>query len=417
MGFDFDLSEFLQNVRAMKPPYDCPYPACGKTYKSYQGISSHMYKEHEADAAQLAGRSKSRSATAARDRSRSPLSDSGGPAAREALTYAEAQRIIEVEIDGRLHRINITEPMNIVCFDGKNGLGGPRDVELRPEVSACNSNASENAATPKNSRGKGKEEASTGKKGKSKTPRSGKKAIGKTAKSLSAVSEEPPLKLPEPSFRVIDDYDPPDAPPLPSNFYRFIEKSPEELDDSVEYDMDEEDFAWLELINKNRRKHHQVEVPADTFELLMDRLEKESYFLSQNSGKDFTPAIDEDAVCCICMDGECQNSNVILFCDMCNLAVHQECYGVPYIPEGQWLCRRCLHSPSAAVDCVLCPNRGGAFKQTDTTDWAHVVCALWIPEVCFANTVFLEPIDSICNIPQARWKLKCFICKQGNDRS
>ncbi|CAL7942253.1 unnamed protein product [Xylocopa violacea] len=204
-----------------------------------------------------------------------------------------------------------------------------------------------------------------------------------------------------------------EAEPLPNSYIRFMERSGEELDGEVEYDLDEEDTAWLSIVNE-RRLASGLNPPleADTFELLMDRLEKESYFQQQSNGGGGVAA-DEDAVCCICMDGECQNSNAILFCDMCNLAVHQDCYGVPYIPEGQWLCRRCLQSPSRAVDCVLCPNRGGAFKQTDRpATWAHVVCALWIPEVRFANTVFLEPIDSIESIPAARWRLTCCVCKR-----
>lgn len=191
----------------------------------------------------------------------------------------------------------------------------------------------------------------------------------------------------------------------------LIEKSSEELDGEVEYDVDEEDTAWLTIINERRSTQGLSAVSVDTLELLMDRLEKESYFQAAANGQSGA-VVDDDAVCCICMDGECQNTNVILFCDMCNLAVHQDCYGVPYIPEGQWLCRRCLQSPSRPVDCVLCPNKGGAFKQTDRNTWAHVVCALWIPEVRFANTVFLEPIDSIENITPARWRLTCYICKQ-----
>lgn len=173
--------------------------------------------------------------------------------------------------------------------------------------------------------------------------------------------KEPHIQLPMAVFRVIDDYHISDAPPKPTGYIRFIEKSPEELDGEVEYDVDEEDTTWLDIMNDKRSETSLQSISVETLELLIDRLEKESYFQAASNGQAVS-IIDEDAICCICMDGECQNTNVILFCDMCNLAVHQDCYGVPYIPENQWLCRQCLQSPSKPVECKLCPNSGGAFK-------------------------------------------------------
>ncbi|KFQ55277.1 Bromodomain and PHD finger-containing protein 3, partial [Pelecanus crispus] len=315
-------------------------------------------------------------------RSPSPYSLKCSPT-RETLTYAQAQRIVEVDIDGRLHRISIYDPLKIIT----------EDELTAQDITECNSNKenSEQPLFPSKSK---------------KTPSKGKKK-----ESCSKHAPGTSLHLPQPNFRVVDSFSQPEAPPLPAAYYRYIEKPPEDLDVEVEYDMDEEDLAWLEMVNEKRRDDGYGTVSADTFELLVDRLEKESYLESRNNGAQQS-LIDEDAFCCVCMDDECHNSNVILFCDICNLAVHQECYGVPYIPEGQWLCRCCLQSPSRPVDCVLCPNKGGAFKQTSDGRWAHVVCAIWIPEVCFANTVFLEPIEGINNIPPARWKLTCYICKQ-----
>ncbi|KAI9597470.1 PHD-zinc-finger like domain-containing protein [Syncephalis fuscata] len=187
-----------------------------------------------------------------------------------------------------------------------------------------------------------------------------------------------------------------------------------ELDSLVEYDMDEQDKFWLQAYNQNRVKDKQKVIDYDTFEFVMDRLEKEWFELTKDLPKQDPTnpsAFTDDQPCQICLDSECDNTNAIVFCDGCNLAVHQDCYGIPYIPEGQWLCRKCMISPEQPVSCIFCPNEGGAFKQTTNNKWAHLLCALWIPEVQIVNPVYMEPVDAIDHIPKSRWKLICSICK------
>lgn len=58
--------------------------------------------------------------------------------------------------------------------------------------------------------------------------------------------------------------------------------------------------------------------------------------------------------------------------------------------------------------CVLCPRSYGAFKQTTTGQWAHLLCAIWIPDTSVSNTVYMEPVDGIEHIPKSRWKLVCW---------
>uniref|UniRef100_A0A3Q3EJV1 Bromodomain and PHD finger containing, 1 n=1 Tax=Labrus bergylta TaxID=56723 RepID=A0A3Q3EJV1_9LABR len=394
MGLDFDVKTFCHNLRATKPPYECPVETCRKVYKSYSGIEYHLYHyDHDNPTPAQTVPQKKRKGRPPRggntpgSPNHSEHSHSPG---RETMTYAQAQRMVELELQGRIHRISIFENIDVVSEEDSDADDAPPSGSGKDRQDMPSSNGGK--STPKSGKHKSKE----------------KKKDGSSHHHSS--QSGPAVKLPEAVFRELDQ-ERPDAPPRPLSYYRYIDKSVEELDEEVEYDIDEEDYIWLDIMNDKRRRDGVTPIPQEVFEYLMDRLEKESYFESHNKA-DPSTLIDEDAVCCICNDGECQNSNVILFCDMCNLAVHQECYGVPYIPEGQWLCRRCLQSPSRAVDCALCPNKGGAFKQTDDARWAHVVCALWIPEVCFANTVFLEPIDSIEHIPPARWKLTCYICKQ-----
>lgn len=130
----------------------------------------------------------------------------------------------------------------------------------------------------------------------------------------------------------------------------------------VEYDMDEQDDTWLEQYNSLRQEDKIDAISREMFEITMTKIEKAWHALEKRIPKpnpkppqthrprsssaaavNGEPHAGEepDSKCVICDDGDCENTNAIVFCDGCNLAVHQECYGVPFIPEGQWLCRKC----------------------------------------------------------------------------
>ena len=201
----------------------------------------------------------------------------------------------------------------------------------------------------------------------------------------------------------------------------------------VEYDMDEQDVKWLDAFNKTRLKDGVGIIRPAVFEITMTKIEKEWHALEKRIPKpnpkapqtqrprsssaaavngEPGPGEEPDSKCAICDDGDCENANAIVFCDGCDLAVHQECYGVPYIPEGQWLCRKCQLVGNARPSCIFCPMEGGAFKQTNNSKWAHLFCATWIPEVGIGNPSLMEPITDVEKVPTSRWKLGCYICNQ-----
>ncbi|KAH8673896.1 hypothetical protein BX600DRAFT_378637 [Xylariales sp. PMI_506] len=201
----------------------------------------------------------------------------------------------------------------------------------------------------------------------------------------------------------------------------------------VEYDMDEQDDMWLEAYNDQRRSVGWNPVTREVFEITMTKIEKEWHALEKRIPKpnpkppqthrprsSSAAAVngepqtgeEQDSKCAICDDGDCENTNAIVFCDGCDLAVHQECYGVPFIPEGQWLCRKCQLIGRGVPTCIFCPNSDGAFKQTNSSKWAHLLCAMWIPEVTLGNHTFMEPVMDVDKVPKSRWKLTCYICNQ-----
>ncbi|VFV35172.1 protein jade-2-like [Lynx pardinus] len=219
--------------------------------------------------------------------------------------------------------------------------------------------------------------------------------------------------IPEPVVRILPPLEGPPTQVSPSSS-ELGEGSQPDWPGGSRYDLDEIDAYWLELINSELKEMERPELDELTLERVLEELETQCH---QNMARAIETQeglgieYDEDVVCDVCRSPEGEDGNEMVFCDKCNVCVHQACYGILKVPTGSWLCRTC--ALGVQPKCLLCPKRGGALKPTRSgTKWVHVSCALWIPEVSIGCPEKMEPITKISHIPASRWALSCSLCKE-----
>ncbi|SMN18222.1 similar to Saccharomyces cerevisiae YPR031W NTO1 Subunit of the NuA3 histone acetyltransferase complex that acetylates histone H3 [Maudiozyma saulgeensis] len=193
------------------------------------------------------------------------------------------------------------------------------------------------------------------------------------------------------------------------NMKDLIRDSPGLKNFKIQYDMDEQDFLFIKHLNEI---YPDLNLNELQFEALISILEYQWSYMQSHFPIPAPPLASFDQLCSVCNTEETSTNNII-FCDSCNVAVHQDCYGILFIPPGPWLCRPCIQKNLTLTKpyCCVCPEIGGPLKQTSCGTWVHVWCAVWVRELCFGNWHYLEPVEGIEKIPASRWRLVCSICK------
>lgn len=232
----------------------------------------------------------------------------------------------------------------------------------------------------------------------------------------------------------------------PLSYIRFTRKDEvvDHDEDHIDYEVDSEDEEWIDSFNSNAQldslagekclnnnaiiHDHQTSnedsfvlkknsnnhiLSYVLFEFLIDQLEKLSFADAQRFGFFSNPVIHyEELECSVCLVGDSDDLNQILFCDKCNLPVHQTCYGVRLIPEGAWYCGPCEEGIEAKnIQCILCGQTDGAFKKTERGEWVHSQCVLWgnvlqfMEHDCFGVAEYVDHVEPTKSS-------SCFLCKK-----
>ncbi|CAI8597455.1 unnamed protein product [Vicia faba] len=160
--------------------------------------------------------------------------------------------------------------------------------------------------------------------------------------------------------------------------------------------------------------------------LASERPSKKRKLLGGDAGLEkvlMTSSCHGDQPCChYCGRGDSgTDSNRLIVCAFCKVAVHWKCYGIHDDVDESWLCSWCKQKgdvDDSVSPCVLCSKKGGALKPVNSVDEAvesaqfvHLYCCLWMPEVYIDDLKKMEPVMNLGGIKETRRKLVCNVCK------
>lgn len=122
---DFDLRNFMEDMRACKPPYKCPYPDCAKVYKTFPGIQTHIqgHMDKDKQMREEAAHNNAKDKNGGSRRPPSPIPPFFGSPLKETLVFDEIQKRFEFEAEGNTHMFGVFDALQV--RDNLNCLKSP----------------------------------------------------------------------------------------------------------------------------------------------------------------------------------------------------------------------------------------------------------------------------------------------------
>jgi hypothetical protein len=101
--------------------------------------------------------------------------------------------------------------------------------------------------------------------------------------------------------------------------------------------------AWLERANQHRVAAALPTLTEDDLETMIDEFETQANStIRQKCSNKTVKSMEDNSVCDVCRSPNGEDGNELVFCDGCDICVHQHCYGILKINDGEdWFCQPC----------------------------------------------------------------------------